>query len=60
MEFWGFIKLGLGNAVIVQSVIAGNWGMGVLGLVFTAMSVFNIGCCQTADFKTITTKPSEK
>lgn len=31
-NFMRFLRLGLGIAIIVQSVMAGNWTMGILGL----------------------------
>jgi hypothetical protein len=45
---WNFmrvLRLGLGIFIIVQSVIARDWTMGIIGAMFTAMPVFNIGCC---------------
>lgn len=42
-----FVRLGLGIAIIVQAVIARDWMMGILGILFTTMPVFNIGCCAT-------------
>lgn len=47
-----FVRLGLGIAIIVQAVIAGDWMMGILGLLFTTMPVFNIGCCTTGSCNT--------
>lgn len=47
-NFMRFLRLGLGIAIIIQSVLAGNWTMGVLGVLFAAMPVFNIGCCGPA------------
>ena len=44
-NFMRFVRLGLGIAIIVQSVIVKDWTMGILGLLFTCMPVFNIGCC---------------
>lgn len=44
-NFMRFLRLVLGIAIIVQSVIVKDWAMGLLGLAFTAMPVFNIGCC---------------
>ena len=44
-NFMRFLRLGLGIFIIVQSVIVKDWTMGILGLLFTIMSVFNIGCC---------------
>ena len=46
-NFIRFLRLGLGIAITVQSLIEGNWTLAVLGLAFTAMPVFNIGCCST-------------
>ena len=40
-----FIRLVLGIVIIVQSVIVKDWAIGLLGILFTAMPVFNIGCC---------------
>ena len=58
-NFMRFLRLGLGIAIIVQSIMAGNWTMGILGLLFTAMPVFNIGCCATGGCSTPTKKTSE-
>lgn len=47
---WNFIRLlrlGAGIAILVQAVIAKDILFGLLGLVFTAMPVFNVGCCGT-------------
>ena len=44
-NFMRFLRLALGIFIIVQSVIAKDWAIGLLGLLFTAMPVFNIGCC---------------
>lgn len=40
-----FLRIGLGIFIIVQSVIIKDWTMGVLGIVFSIMPIFNIGCC---------------
>jgi hypothetical protein len=42
-----FLRLGMGIAILVQAVIAKDILFAFLGLVFTAMPVFNIGCCGT-------------
>ena len=47
-NFMRFLRLGLGIAIIVQSAMAENWAMGIVGLIFTAMPVFDIGCCGNA------------
>ena len=54
-----FFRLGLGIAIIVQSVMAGNWTMGIVGLLFNAMPVFNIVCCGTGGCSTPTKKTAE-
>ena len=46
--FMRFLRLGLGIAIIVQAVIAKDVLFVFFGLAFTAMPVFNIGCCGTA------------
>ena len=46
-NFMRFLRLGLGLAVLVQAVIAKDVLFALLGLGFTAMPVFNIGCCGT-------------
>lgn len=46
--FMRFLRLGMGVAILVQAVIAKDVLFAFLGLVFTAMPVFNIGCCGTA------------
>ncbi len=43
-----FLRLGLGIAIIIQAVMAKDVLFAVLGLAFTAMPVFNVGCCGTA------------
>ena len=43
-----FLRLGIGIAILVQAVIAKDVLFALLGLAFTAMPVFNIGCCGTA------------
>ena len=54
-----FLRLGLGIFIIVQSIMAKDWTMGILGLLFTAMPVFNIGCCGTGGCNTPTKKTFE-
>lgn len=39
------LRLGLGTAIVVQSVMAHEIVMVIVGLLFTGMAVFNIGCC---------------
>lgn len=58
-NFIRFLRLGLGIAIVIQSVMAANWVMGIVGLVFTAMPVFNIGCCGTAGCATPVKKTAQ-
>lgn len=58
-NFIRFLRMGLGIAIVVQSAIAGNWAIGIAGILFTAMPVFNIGCCGTAGCATPVKKSSQ-
>lgn len=45
---WNFMRvmrLGLGIAITVQSALAHETIMTAIGLLFTSMAIFNIGCC---------------
>lgn len=44
-NFMRLLRLGLGIIVVVQSVLMKDTTMGILGILFTALPVFNIGCC---------------
>ena len=54
-----FIRLVLGIVIIVQSLIIKDWAIGLLGILFTAMPLFNIGCCGSNTCYTPTKKVSE-
>ena len=43
-----FLRLAMGIAILVQAVIAKDMLFALAGIVFTAMPVFNVGCCGTA------------
>ena len=43
-----FLRLALGIAILVQAVIARDILFAFAGMIFTAMPVFNVGCCGTA------------
>ncbi len=53
------MRLGLGIAIIVQSVLAHETIMIVIGLLFTSMAVFNIGCCGVGACSTPARKNSQ-
>ena len=44
-NFMRFFRLVLGIVIIVQSIVVKDWAVGLLGVFFTSMPVFNIGCC---------------
>lgn len=39
------LRLVLGVFVIIQAFISHDWKLGILGAVFTALPLLNIGCC---------------
>jgi len=43
-----FLRLGMGVAILVQAIMAKDLMFAFAGILFTAMPVFNIGCCGTA------------
>jgi hypothetical protein len=43
-----FLRLGIGIAILVQAIIAKDMFIAFAGIIFTAMPVFNVGCCGTA------------
>lgn len=54
-----FLRLGLGITILVHSIIASNWIMGILSIGFTALPIFNIGCCGTTGCNTPKRKSAE-
>lgn len=46
--FMRFFRLGLGIAILVQALIVKDILFAFAGVLFTAMPVFNIGCCGNA------------
>jgi len=43
-----FLRLAMGVAILVQSILAKDIWFAIAGIIFTALPVFNIGCCGTA------------
>ncbi len=43
-----FLRLVMGIAILVQGVMAKDILFALAGIIFTAMPVFDIGCCGTA------------
>ena len=59
---WTFVRilrLLLGLGIIVQAVIAKDAFLGVAGLLFSSMAVFNVGCCGTGGCATTPKKSSK-
>jgi hypothetical protein len=44
-SFMRFIRLGLGIAILIQSIAIQDSLFVLAGIIFTAMPIFNIGCC---------------
>jgi hypothetical protein len=42
-----WLRLGLGIAIITQSVALRDTTTGLIGILLAGMAVFNIGCCGT-------------
>jgi hypothetical protein len=43
-----FLRLGMGIAILVQALMAKDMLFAFAGIIFTAMPVFDMGCCGTA------------
>lgn len=57
--FMRFLRLVAGIAIFVQAVINKDILFGIAGLTFTAMAVFNIGCCGASGCYTPVKKNTE-
>ncbi|MFY7964385.1 MAG: hypothetical protein ACOVO1_05780 [Chitinophagaceae bacterium] len=44
-NFFRILRLILGIIIIVQSIYSKDWQISIIGLLFTGLAVFNIGCC---------------
>lgn len=55
-----FLRLAMGLAILVQAIIAKDMLFAIAGIIFTAMPVFNIGCCATAGCAVPPKKETEK
>lgn len=44
-NFMRWLRLALGVAIIVQGALIGEWPTILLGVLFSLLPVFNIGCC---------------
>lgn len=44
-NFMRFFRLGLGLAILVQAIMAKDMVFAIVGLLFTALPILNIGCC---------------
>lgn len=47
-----FLRLGLGIAILVQGFLAKDAVLSLLGLLFSGMAVFNLGCCGAGNCST--------
>ena len=48
-NFLRFVRLALGIMIIIQAVVVKDWVMGFLGIFFTIMPLFNMGCCASGE-----------
>jgi len=49
---WTFsraLRLCLGLLIIGQAINSRDWPIGLMGILFTLMPVFNIGCCSSGN-----------
>jgi len=46
--FMRWLRLGLGIAIIVQSIVLRDATTALIGIMLAGMAVFNIGCCGAA------------
>lgn len=59
---WTFVRilrLLIGLAIIVQAVIVKDALLGVAGILFSSMAIFNVGCCGTGGCATTPKKYSK-
>lgn len=49
-------RLILGISIIVQGIVIHNWAFILVGILFTALPLLNIGCCGTNSCPTNTSK----
>ncbi len=55
-----FLRLAMGIAIIVQAFMARDMLFGFLGMLLTAMPLFNMGCCSTQGCYMPPVKDTEK
>ena len=58
-NFFRFLRLGIGIAILVQAVLARDVLFGIAGLLFAGMAIFNVGCCGIGGCSTANT-PAKK
>lgn len=58
-NFMRWMRLGLGIAITVQSIYVHETAMIAMGILFTGMAVFNIGCCTAGGCAVPVRKKSE-
>ena len=60
---WNFMRafrLVMGIAILVQSVLSHDWMLAIAGILFTAMPLFNFGCCATGGCSLPVTKNNQQ
>lgn len=46
-DLFRIIRLGIGVVILIQALITKDITSGLIGAMFTAMPIFNMGCCST-------------
>lgn len=54
------LRLVLGVMIIVQAVETREWMIGLMGVAFSTMALFNYGCCGVNGCDTTPTSPTNK
>jgi len=59
-DFMRVLRLALGIFIIVQGVVARDWLFIGAGVLFSLMTIMNIGCCGASGCNTPVSKSSKK
>lgn len=59
-SFMRWLRLGLGIAIIAQSVVLHDVTASLIGIMLAGMAIFNVGCCGTAGCRVPAQRPSSR
>ncbi len=63
LQNWTFLRgfrMVMGIAIIVQAFMAKDTFLGIAGVLFSGMALFNVGCCGTGSCSTTDLKTNNK